>query len=111
METIKLISECEEELKEKFNEINDICLYNSEKVINELGEDVSSYFHKGASIAIEKALDNDVKLAIVKEKSPSCGYRKIYNGKFDGTKIDGSGIFTRLLIEKGIKILTEEDFE
>ena len=83
----------------------------SEKVINELGEDVSNYFHSGARIAIEKVIDSDVKLAIVKEKSPSCGYKKIYNGKFDGTKIDGSGIFTRLLIEKGIKILTEEDFE
>ena len=34
METIKLINECEKELKEKFNEIDDICLYNSEKVIN-----------------------------------------------------------------------------
>ena len=34
METIKLIKECENELKEKFNEIEDICLYNSEKVIN-----------------------------------------------------------------------------
>lgn len=34
METIKLINECERELKDKFNEIDDICLYNSEKVIN-----------------------------------------------------------------------------
>jgi len=34
METIKLINECERELKEKFNEIDEICLYNSEKVIN-----------------------------------------------------------------------------
>ncbi len=34
METIRLINECEKELKEKFNEIDDICLYNSEKVIN-----------------------------------------------------------------------------
>ena len=34
METIRLINECESELREKFNEIDDICLYNSEKVIN-----------------------------------------------------------------------------
>ena len=34
METIKLINECEDELKDKFNEIDDICLYNIEKVIN-----------------------------------------------------------------------------
>lgn len=34
METINLIKECEKELKDKFSEIEDIALYNSEKVIN-----------------------------------------------------------------------------
>ena len=65
---------------------------------------------KGASIALKRALANNVKVAILKEKSPSCGYKKIYNGKFDGTKVDGSGVFTRMLLEHNIKILTEEDF-
>ena len=80
------------------------------KVINEMGVDVTSYFVKGASIALKRALANNVKVAILKEKSPSCGYKKIYNGKFDGTKVDGSGVFTRMLLEHNIKILTEEDF-
>ena len=80
------------------------------KVINENGEDVTSYFIKGADIALNRAVANNVKVAILKEKSPSCGVKKIYNGKFDGTKVDGSGVFTRLLLEKGIKVLTEEDF-
>ena len=34
METIKLINECENELKDKFKEIEEIALFNSEKVIN-----------------------------------------------------------------------------
>lgn len=80
------------------------------RVINELGKDVTSYFVKGAEIALRRALANNVEVAILKEKSPSCGHKKIYNGKFDGTKVDGSGVFTKLLIENGIKILTEEDF-
>lgn len=33
MEIINLINECEEELKDKFKEIDEICLYNSKKVI------------------------------------------------------------------------------
>ena len=33
MEIINLINECEEELKDKFKEIDDVCLYNSQKVI------------------------------------------------------------------------------
>jgi uncharacterized protein YbbK (DUF523 family) len=80
------------------------------KVVNELKEDVTTYFVKGAKIALKKALDNNVKVAILKEKSPSCGSKKIYNGNFDGTKVNGSGVFARLLIENDIKVLTEEDF-
>jgi uncharacterized protein YbbK (DUF523 family) len=81
------------------------------KVINEKRDDVTSYFVKGAKIALKKALTNNVKVAILKEKSPSCGYRKIYNGNFDGSKVAGSGVFTRMLIENNVRILTEEDFE
>ena len=33
IEIINLINECEEELKEKFKEIDNVCLYNSKKVI------------------------------------------------------------------------------
>lgn len=81
------------------------------KVINESNEDVTDYFVKGAIKSLKKAIENDVKLAVLKEKSPSCGFRKIYNGNFDGTKVDGSGVFARMLMENNIKILTEEDFE
>lgn len=80
------------------------------RVINEKGVDVTSYFVKGASIALKRTLANNVKVAILKEKSPSCGYKNIYDGNFDGTKISGSGVFTRMLLEHNIKILTEEDF-
>ena len=87
-------------------------LVNNEtlKVINEEGKDVTFNFTKGAEIALKRALANNVKLAILKEKSPSCGVKQIYNGEFNGTKVDGSGVFTRLLIENGIKVLSEEDF-
>ena len=91
---------------------SEILVNNKElKVINEEGKDVTSNFTKGAEIALKRALANNVKLAILKEKSPSCGVKKIYNGEFTGTKVDGSGVFSRLLIEKGIKVLTEEDFD
>lgn len=79
-------------------------------VINEKGADVTSYFIRGAEIALRRAIANGVKVAILKEKSPSCGYKKIYDGKFNGTKVEGSGVFTRMLLNKDIKILTEEDF-
>lgn len=91
---------------------SEIVVSNKElKVLNEEGNDVTSNFVMGAQIALKRAQANNVKLAILKEKSPSCGVKKIYNGEFNGTKVDGSGVFSRLLIEKGIKVLTEEDFD
>lgn len=83
---------------------------NGRQVINEKGEDVTRCFVKGAEKALEKALENNVKIAILKQKSPSCGYKKIYDGKFDGTIVEGSGIFARKLEEYKINILTEDDF-
>lgn len=89
---------------------SEIDFYDKNKVINEEGKDVSAYFYKGAQKAMKTALDSGASLAVVKEKSPSCGSKKIYNGKFSGELIDGSGVFTKLLKENGIKVLTEEDF-
>ena len=81
------------------------------KVINEYGYDVSEYFDNGAKIALSKAIENNVTLAILKEKSPSCGVKKVYNGQFNGTLVKGSGVFSSLIGQLGIKILTEEDFK
>ena len=90
---------------------SEILVNNSDlKVINEENDDVTDCFVKGAIKSLQKAINSDVKLAILKEKSPSCGVKQIYNGEFNGTKVDGSGVFTRLLIENGIKVLSEEDF-
>lgn len=89
---------------------SEIDFNDKNKVINEVGNDVTFYFEKGAQKAMEIVLKSGASLAIVKEKSPSCGKNKIYNGKFNGELIDGSGVFTRLLKENGIKVLTEEDF-
>ena len=91
---------------------HEIILSNNQRiVINENKEDVSEYFIKGALISLKKALDNGITLAILKQKSPSCGYKKIYNGNFDGTIIEGNGIFTDILLKHNIKVLTEEDFK
>ena len=53
-----------------------------DKVINANGEDVTFFYNKGAQIALEKAKENNIDFAILKEKSPSCGKGKIYDGTF-----------------------------
>ena len=46
----------------------------------------------------------NVKKALLKAKSPSCGNKEIYDGTFTKNKIKGMGITARLLKENGIEI-------
>lgn len=81
----------------------------NDKVINESGIDVTNEYNLGAKKALDKALDNNVKKAILKAKSPSCGCGYIYDGSFTHTLIKGDGVTTKLFKENNIKVLTEED--
>jgi len=79
------------------------------KVFMNDGTDVTEEFKKGALKSLEKALNNGVKRALLKAKSPSCGYGKIYDGSFSHTVVDGNGVFVQLLLENNILVYTEED--
>ena len=78
-----------------------------EKVVSNIGKDVTNEYKKGAEIALETALENDCKIALMKAKSPSCGVGKIYDGTFSRKLTDGDGITVRLLKENGIKVFDE----
>lgn len=82
---------------------------NKDKVINQEGVDVTKEFYKGAEETLKIAKTNKCKKAILKSKSPSCGYGKVYDGSFTRTLIDGNGITTRLLLKNNIKIFTEKE--
>ena len=78
-------------------------------VINREGVSVDKEFREGAAKALKIALDNDVDLAILQSRSPSCGTKEVYDGTFSGTKIPGKGIFAQLLADAGIKAVDPED--
>ena len=79
------------------------------KAINKIGEDVSAAFARGAAASLALATDNQVDLAILKDGSPSCGVHYIYDGTFTHKTIPGRGKTAGLLIENGIKVVSEED--
>ena len=68
-------------------------------------------FIKGADEALKIARMYNCTEAILKEGSPSCGSKQIYDGSFSGVKIDGMGITAEILKKEGLKILSEKDFE
>ena len=83
----------------------------NDKVLNEIGEDVTEAFVSGAQKALELALKHGCKKAILKAKSPSCGKGLIYDGSFSHIIIKGDGIAAKLLMENGITIYTENEIE
>ncbi|MDP8203780.1 MAG: DUF523 domain-containing protein [Candidatus Tenebribacter mawsonii] len=80
-----------------------------DKIINKLGEDVTSQFVKGAKETLRITKLFNCKKAVLKQSSPSCGYGKIYDGSHTSKIIEGMGLTAKLLFQNGIIILTEED--
>jgi len=73
------------------------------------GRDVSTEFHKGAKEALYLAKLLGAELAILKERSPSCGSGVIYDGSFTGALTEGDGVTAELLKQNGIKVLGESE--
>lgn len=80
------------------------------RVMNSAGEDVDAQFRKGAAEALRIARENEIDLAILQSRSPSCGIGRIYDGSFSRTLTDGNGIFASLLLENGFKVVDIADF-
>ena len=82
-----------------------------DKVISNKGRDVTRFFNEGAERALNICKYLDIKLAILKEGSPSCGSNEIYDGTFSNRKIKGEGITAALLRKNGIKVINESEIE
>ncbi len=82
-----------------------------QKVLSSTGKDVTMEFISGAQQALLLAQQHQVKYALLKESSPSCGVHKVYDGTFSGRKIEGSGMTTQLLKKNGILVFSENEIE
>ena len=77
------------------------------KVFRQDGLDVTENYIRGAKEALRLAEIFQCDTALMKEKSPSCGAGKIYDGSFSKTLTDGNGIAAELLQKNGIRIIGE----
>lgn len=80
-------------------------------VKNEKGDDVTINFLLGAKRALDICKEENIKVALLKAKSPSCGNKQIYDGTFSSKLIDGQGLTARLLEENGVKVFNENEIK
>ena len=79
------------------------------KVFTESGEDISENFKKGAEETLRLAKMLNIKEAILKQRSPSCGCGQVYDGTFSGKVVKGDGVTTALLKENKIRVISEDN--
>ncbi len=84
-------------------------IIDGSKAINSRGEEVTSQFIKGAEQSLYLTEIFPVKAAILKERSPSCGAHKIYDGSFSHVTKEGKGVTAAILGANGIPLYSEED--
>lgn len=82
-----------------------------DKVYSNKGRDVTRFFLLGAEKALNICKYLNIKVAILKEGSPSCGSNEIYDGSFTNKKKKGEGITASLLKQNGIKVINEKEIE
>ena len=82
-----------------------------EKVMMKDGRDVTDNYQRGASEALLLCRIFNIKTAILKERSPSCGKGLIYDGSFTSTLTARHGVTAELLICEGIRVLGESEID
>ncbi len=64
------------------------------EIVRKSGTDVTTQFINGSKKELSKLKLTNSKIAVLKSRSPSCGYGEIYDGSFTGNICKGNGIFS-----------------
>ena len=74
------------------------------------GRDVTAQFEQGAEAVVALARARNIRRAILKERSPSCGCGLIYDGTFSRCFVAGDGITVAKLRRAGVIVRGESDY-
>lgn len=82
-------------------------LAGAAKVVDAAGRDVSAHFVQGADHALALARRHGIRIAILKEGSPSCGTGFTYDGTFRGVKMPNPGVTAARLRAAAVHVFSE----
>ena len=85
------------------------CEMVNNAILTESGKDVTKNFVEGAKKAVSLCHFFGIKIAILKDRSPSCGSRTIHDGSFKNNVMEGLGLTARALIADGVKVYADTD--
>jgi len=75
------------------------------------GRNVHKEYKRGVELALETIKNENIDLAILQSRSPTCGVNQIYDGNFSGKLVKGKGLFAEALINNGYKVIDSEDIK
>lgn len=75
------------------------------------GKDHTKEVIAGVEYVMAAVKKLNIKQAVLKSKSPTCGSGKVYDGTFSGTLIDGHGVLAEALIAADVEVYTENNIE
>ena len=75
------------------------------------GADLTAPFVAGAHAAVEVCRKLGIQVAVLMERSPSCGSGRIYDGAFSGRLVSGQGVAAAALRAAGVAVFPGEDLE
>ena len=78
------------------------------RVVTENGEDVTRAFARGAELARATARQHHIRVAVLKDGSPSCGSSYVHDGTFAGQRTGGAGTTTDGLRADGVRVFNEQ---
>ena len=88
-----------------------LVLAGSARVVEKTGRDVTTEFVMGARQALAVAKQRGIRLAILKEGSPSCGSGYTHDGRFVGVHTSNPGVTAALLLQEGIRVFSETQLD
>ena len=85
--------------------------WQGERIVNKAGQDVTEQYLRGGEEAVRLARTLGCQAAVLKERSPACGSREIYDGSFTGALRPGKGSAAKALEAAGIPVFGESELE
>jgi uncharacterized protein YbbK (DUF523 family) len=79
------------------------------KIENEYGINNADHFIDGARQTLLIAQQNNIKYALLKANSPSCGNNHIYDGTFSKKLIKQAGVSAKFLQDHNVKVFNEKE--